>query len=96
MVWKVRADCTFTTAANKTARQSQVESMIASYPEAYPSPITTGRFPGGVVSQSTTRFTVCYDVPDEYGAVARAFADAVHSAMNTSAKSATLVSVHKA
>ena len=96
MVWKVRADCTYTTAANKTARQSAAEALLPSYPTAvvptYEASI--GRFPGGITSQSTTRFTVCYDFAD--GATAQAFGNALLTAVTASARSSTLVSVHNA
>lgn len=96
MAWKVRADCTYTTATNKAARQAAVEALLAAYPTAvvpaYAAQI--GRFAGGVTSQSSTRFTVALDFGD--GSVAAAFASELHSAIAASPRSQTLVSVHEA
>lgn len=98
MVWKVRADCTYTTTNNKQAREADVQSVINSYPTAiipnYADEL--GRFSGGLTSQSSTRFTVSYDFDDTEGDVAGAFASDLHSALASSAKSTTMVSVHHA
>lgn len=93
-MWKVRADCTYTTAANKTSRQTAVEGMMASYPEAIIPTTTLGRFAGGIISQSTTRFTVAFDFTDE--AQATAFAAALHTSLAAAARAQTLVSIHEA
>lgn len=98
VVWKVRADCTYTTTANKTSRQAAVESLLASYPtaEAPTYAATIGRFPGGVTSQSTTRFTVAFDFEDADTAAAQAFYNALLSTVSTVARAQTLVSIHYA
>jgi hypothetical protein len=96
VVWKVRADCTYTTAANKDARQAAVEALLPQHPAMYPSPITVGRFPGGVVSQSTVRFTVCYDAVDGDFAAAQAFSSALTTTIAAVARAQTLSSIHKA
>lgn len=94
MVWKVRADCTYTSTTNKSARQSAVEALLSGYPSAVPATGEENRYPGGVTSQSASRFTVAYDFAS--GASAQAFATALTDAVTQSARSATLVSVHDA
>jgi len=71
-----------------------VEAIVPNYPTAiFPTyAATIGRFAGGVVSQSSTRFTVAYDFPDQ--ATAIAFKDDMANAMRASTRSATLISVH--
>lgn len=95
-MWKVRADCTYTKASDKNARQSAVEALLASYPTAivpaYAADI--GRFAGGVTSQSSTRFTVAYDFDAQADALA--FESAVRTALAAAAKSQTMVTVHQA
>jgi hypothetical protein len=83
MVWKIRGDCTYTTAANKTARQDAVQSLINTY-NVTPA---GGRYPAGLVSQSTTRFTVSVNT-DTY-AEADAFIDQLRVALTTSSRSTT-------
>lgn len=65
MVWKVRADCTYTTAANKTAAQSAAQAAIDSY-NVIP---VVERFAPGITSISTTQFTISVDVPNEVDAL---------------------------
>jgi len=96
MVWKVRADCTYTTAANATSRISAVQALLPSHPLAVPSDIAVGRFPGGITTQSSTRFTIAFDFDDSDSAAATDFASALHTALNASTKSTTNISVHLA
>lgn len=90
-MWKVRADCTYTTSANKTARQTAVQTLIDSYPTAVVA--EPGRFEGGLTSQSSTRFTVAYDFVDV--GTAQAFHTALMSSVTASTRSVTLVSIHE-
>lgn len=83
MVWKIRGDCTYTTAANKTARQNAVQSLIDTYNVTE----AGGRFPAGLVSQSTTRFTLSVNA-DTY-ADADAFIDQLRVTLTSVARSTT-------
>lgn len=98
MVWKVRADCTYTTTANKTSRQSAVEALLPSYPTAIAPGYANelGRFGGGVISQSTLRFTVCYDFVDADKDVASAFAAALQTTISAATRAGNFVTIHLA
>ncbi len=91
MTWKVRADCTYTTAANKTAAQSAAQAAIDSYSVT---PVAE-RFAAGLVSQSTTRFTISVDVADEAQAIAlgSALNDGI---LSGKARATTLLTYHRA
>jgi len=81
-MWKVRADCTYTSSGNKSTRQAAAQGVVDSYPAAIVSDDPGARFPGGLISHSSTRFTVSYDF--------------VMSAVTASARNSTLLSIHEA
>lgn len=92
MVWKVRADVTYTTSANKTTRQNEVQGILDTYNTLHWA--AEGRFPAGLVSHSTTRFTVSIDCPDEDSA--RTIMTDLRAALTASARSQTYFSYHDA
>lgn len=90
MAWKIRADCTYTTAANKTARQNAAQAVL----DAHEVDPVAGRFAPGLTSLSTMRFTISVDAADQ--AVAMALLTDLGPALTASARSSTLFSVHDA
>lgn len=95
VVWKVRADCTYTTTNNKNTRQAAIEAIVAAYPQGWNSNVT-GRFPGGVTSQSSTRFTVAVDFAAADVEAAKGFASEMRDALSASARNQTYFSIHDA
>jgi hypothetical protein len=90
-MWKVRADCTYTTTANKTSAQSAAQAVLDAH-EVQP---VAGRFAPGITSLSTTRFTISVDV-ESSSAAQSMLADLTAALLSGKARAQTLFSVHDA
>jgi hypothetical protein len=91
MVWKVRADCTYTTASTKTTAQSAAQTVLDSYNVT---PVA-GRFAPGIASLSTTRFTISVDAATQADAVA-VQNDLTAAMLSGKTRAATIFSIHDA
>jgi hypothetical protein len=76
MTYRIAANCTYTTAANRNTVQTSVTTMLAAY--AY-SPLA-GRWPAGINTTGTTGLTISIEVEDE--ADARAIGANLVSTLN--------------
>jgi hypothetical protein len=90
MVWRVRADCTYTTSANKTTRQNAAQAVL----DAHSVEPVAGRFSPGITSLSSTRFTLSVDVADL--AELQSLIASLTPALTSSVRSQTYFSYHNA